>query len=81
MSTLTEWFEGRTVDEEAGQTILPMPFWVALIAAALALLPGCATTEPSAQVCFMRMMGVTEHGYSVVQQLCMTPEAFAESQK
>jgi hypothetical protein len=43
------------------------------------VLAGCSTAGP--QVCFMTPMGKTEDGSWVVAQQCMTPEAFAESQK
>ncbi len=78
MSTLTEWFEGRSVDD---QTILPLPFWALLLLALIVLLPGCATAEPESKVCFMQLMGRTESGLSVVRQACLTEEQFAETQK
>lgn len=78
MSAETEWAEGRGVDE-AGLTVLPLYFWLALVAVAL-LLSGCAT-RPQTEVCFMKVMGQTPEGYTVVGTHCMTPEAFAESQK
>lgn len=63
--------------------ILPLIIWIGVILAVLVLmagLSGCATTEES-KVCFMKLLGQTEQGYSVVVQSCMTPEQFAESQK
>jgi hypothetical protein len=45
------------------------------------LLAGCATGTEEPKVCLLRMLGLTEGGFSVVAQQCMTPEAFAESQK
>lgn len=44
------------------------------------LLGGCAAAEP-AKVCYLKALGATEDGFTVVAQQCMTPEAFAESQK
>ena len=80
MSQDVEWFEGHSVDQDP-KTILPLPFWAALIAVALVLLQGCATPQPESRVCFMGMMGRTDGGLSVVKTLCMTEEQFAESQK
>jgi hypothetical protein len=52
-----------------------------LIAACFALsLMGCATND-AMNVCFVKMMGHTEDGLTVIAQHCMSPEAFAESQK
>lgn len=44
------------------------------------LLFGCAGTR-DAEVCYLKLMGQTEDGFTVVAQQCMTPAAFAESQK
>lgn len=76
----TEWFQGHEVEEKQS-TVLPMPFWLCLVAVALILIQGCATTEPESKVCFMQLMGRTQSGLSVVRQACMTEEQFAESQK
>lgn len=46
----------------------------------LLLLAGCASTEEP-KVCFMRMVGQTEDGWTVAAQHCITPEAFQASQK
>jgi hypothetical protein len=34
-----------------------------------------------AEVCYMKPIGLTEQGFTVAFQQCMTPEAFQESQK
>jgi hypothetical protein len=46
-------------------------------------LSSCATvaSEPTAQVCFMRAIGQTEDGNTVVLQACQSPEEFQASQK
>jgi hypothetical protein len=46
-------------------------------------LSGCSTasSEPAAQVCFMRAIGQTEDGNTVVLQACQSPEEFQASQK
>lgn len=61
-------------------TIMPPLFWVAVIFVAFGACAGCATAE-EAKVCFIKAMGVTQEGYTVAAVQCMTPEAFAESQK
>lgn len=82
MSVLTEWFEGHQVDDE-----LERVYWgrvVTELACAVCLgllLAGCASPSPRSEVCFLRLLGNTEDGMSVVAQACMTPEEFAESQK
>lgn len=70
--------------EDEYETLIPKLFWLGLLAAALvALATGCASTPsaPEVRVCFMKMLGATEQGHSGVAQHCMTPEAFAETQK
>lgn len=53
----------------------------ATLAVILGPMVGCATMEPESRVCFMKLMGRTEGGLSVVATHCMTQEQFAESQK
>lgn len=82
MSVLTEWFEGRGVEDGAGVVIVPLPLWAILVIAVLVCLPGCATKEePRDEVCFLHPLGRTQDGLHVVAARCMTPEQFAESQK
>lgn len=65
--------------------ILPLLIWLSIIGCAILLmagLSGCASSpSPRSEVCFLRILGSTENGMPVVAQTCMTPEAFAESQK
>lgn len=45
-------------------------------------LSGCATAEDiTTQVCYLRYMGKSEEGYTVVMQACQSPESFAASQQ
>ena len=83
----TNWFEDRSVDEQQ----LERCYWrrvgfVIFLAIAFALilgpLMGCATAEEvTAQVCYMRHIGKTEDGYTIVLQACQSPESFAASQQ
>lgn len=41
---------------------------------------GCST-EMRSEVCYLRLLGKTEQGYTVVAQACQSPEAFAASQR
>lgn len=80
----TEWFEGLRDPMERC-------YWRRigfLIFAALALavifgpLMGCATQkEADVKVCYMKLMGSTEEGYSVVAQHCVSAEEFQAAQK
>ena len=60
---------------------------IGLLAFVLSLpwgLSSCAMVpeeEVVAKVCYMRYMGKSEEGYTVVVQACQSPESFAESQK
>lgn len=58
---------------------IQLPLWFVLIVATL-FGWGCASTEET-KVCFMKPFGLTEQGYTVAAVQCMTPEAFADSQK
>jgi hypothetical protein len=84
---MKEWFEGRSA---APPPIKYNPPWLdraieilcwacfgALIAIAL---PGCTTTR-EAEVCYMKPIGVTEQGFTVAFQQCMSPEAFQKAQE
>lgn len=83
----TEWFQGRRVDEHPRPIIFPLISWLAAIGFTiflLVLISGCATTKedgPRNEVCLFRLLGNTEDGVPVVNAICVTPEAFAESQK
>jgi hypothetical protein len=80
---MKEYFYGQTVpqEDETGRRLYQFRLG-ALLTILIILLAGCATpAEPETHVCFMKLLGHTEQGYSVVTQQCMTPEAFAESQK
>ena len=64
--------------------IIPAILWFLSIVFAIGvvlLMVGCAPAEIQAQVCYLRFMGKTEEGYTVVTQACMSPEQFAEGQK
>jgi hypothetical protein len=65
---------------EDSPTILPLPFWALLLIGGFLFLQGCATTKEE-EVCFVQFLGQVNGGVSVVRQLCMTPEAFAEINK
>lgn len=82
MSVLTDWFEGRKVEEEHERA-----YWGRIVleisCAVLAgvLLSGCASTKEETQVCYMQFLGKTGSGLSVVREMCVSEEQFAESQK
>ena len=82
--TDTDWFEGRTAEEKHERCYWRRVGFVIFFAIAGALLlgplMGCAT-DPVAQVCYMRHMGRTEEGYTVVMQACQSPEDFQAGQK
>lgn len=68
-----------------GLTLISLFIWLGLVAALGMLivgLSGCATApaEPAAQVCYLKMMGTTDDGCTVVMQACVSPEKFAEGQ-
>lgn len=81
--TETPWFHDRHVDEpeqdETGKRFYQFRVG-ALLAILIVILAGCATAR-DAEVCYVKPMGNTEEGLIVVLQQCLTPEAFAESQK
>lgn len=56
---------------------------IAVVVVLVPMLTSCATTstEPETKICYLQVIGKTSEGYTVVAQQCLTPEAFAESQK
>lgn len=67
-------------------TLVGLFIWLGIVAAAvmvIAGLSGCAKPQKElvASVCYLRVMGTTEEGYTVVMQACQSPESFAESQQ
>lgn len=85
MSVMTEWFEGRKVDdhERAYWTRISLELACAIVAGLLlAGISGCASSpSPRSEVCSMQLLGQTEDRVPVVRMFCVTPEQFAESQK
>ena len=84
--TDTDWFEGRTAEEKHERCYWRRVGFVIFLAIAFALilgpLMGCATAEEvTAKVCYMRHIGKTEEGYTIVLQACQSPESFAASQQ
>lgn len=77
----------RVEPEEKPRLIIPVLLWLAILGVLIGsgfLLNGCATQakeEIVAQVCYLRFMGKTEEGYTVVMQACQSPENFTASQK
>jgi hypothetical protein len=55
----------------------------AILAVIFGPLVGCASESPSprTEVCYMRLLGSTEDGMSVVMSACVTPEEFKAAQK
>jgi hypothetical protein len=89
MSQETNWFQDYDGEKE---TPAERCFWRKVgfsifigISLALILGPlyGCSTTKegPRNEVCMFRLLGNTSDGMPVVATTCVTPEAFAESQK
>lgn len=85
MGSETEWFEAkdrvqyeRCYWRRVGFAVF---FAIAMGLILLPLLSGCASAEPENRICFMQFLGKTESGWTVAATQCMTPEAFAESQK
>ena len=80
-----EYFQGRSVDDRP-LTVIPLLFWISLLVAVLLLFGCSSTSQPPAQkphlmVCYMKLLGQTEEGYTVASQYCVTAEEFAASQK
>ena len=69
------------------ETVFPLPFWAVLICALIVLLPGCSTTSwlesPPVEkpICFMKLLGQTETGLTVVAEHCVTQEEFDKAQQ
>ena len=84
MSQETEWFEGKRYQRPI---ILPLLCWIGVVLVVIFLLAGlsgCATTKEETadvRVCAFQLLGQTGSGMPVVKMMCVTPEAFAESQK
>lgn len=81
----SEWFQGRSVDEHEvaywGRVITEIACAV-IAGIILGGISGCATKEEAQlQYCFLEYVGETDGGLSVVKSICLSPEAFAESQK
>lgn len=71
-------------EEQQRPTILPLLCWIASFVVAIVLvasLTGCASTSGEVRICYVELVGKTETGLFVEAQVCMTPEAYAESQK
>lgn len=87
MSDEKEWFSGLHAEDRKMLSLKVLKWLVlaGIVLLAFAGLSGCATTatapEPQMSVCFMKLMGMTEDGTTVVAQSCMSPEAFAETQR
>lgn len=90
MAQDTEWFEGRRPDppQHDYSVILNRVLIVlALIAGSVfvSILAGCSSPpveqKPHLMVCYMKLLGQTEEGYTVASQYCVTAEEFAASQK
>lgn len=85
MSQETEWFEGKR--EHPRPIILPLICWIGVVLVVIFLLAGlsgCATTKEETadvRVCAFQLIGQTGSGLPVVKMQCVSPEAFAESQK
>lgn len=87
----TPWFHDRSVDELHERCYWRrVGFGVFLALVVLMILgpflAGCAANpekkaEPKLAICYMKLMGQTDSGVTVVMQACQSPEAFAESQK
>jgi hypothetical protein len=81
---MKDYFYGITEALTPRPIIFPLSMWAGAAVAVGCLLvglSGCASTESGPRVCYVKPMGATEDGSWVVAQMCMTPEAFAESQK
>lgn len=75
----------RVLPERKPRLIIPVLIWIGLLLGVgmlLVGLSGCAdTAEIRAEVCYLKFMGNTEDGYTVVMSACQSPEKFAESQQ
>lgn len=82
-----DYFEGRSA--YVPPPINHRPWWLdALLGLAcfltaaviIASFAGCTTTR-EAEVCYIKPIGVTEQGFTVAFQQCMSPEAFQKAQE
>ena len=82
---MMNWGEHEPEQKYRRPIILPLICWIGFVLGlifVLAALSGCASSpSPRSEVCFLRLLGTTDDGLSVVRSVCMTPEQFAESQK
>ena len=79
--------ELTALDKGERSILRRMVGWVliaGLVLAIVLMIPGCATQaqeEIVTQVCYLKFMGKTEEGYTVVMQACQSPEQFAARQQ
>lgn len=82
---MKDYFYGITERMSPRPLIFPLVAWLAaigFIVVLLILISGCSSSpSPRTEVCYLRLLGHTEDGMSVVTQACVTPEEFKESQK
>lgn len=82
---MLNWSEHEEEKLKPRPIILPLLAWLAFIGFSIVLLTlavGCATEQKAEpQVCYLKLMGQTEEGYTVVMQACVTPEQFKAAQK
>jgi hypothetical protein len=82
---MKDYFYGVTETLTPRPIILPVLVWIGIaigVGCLVVGISGCATTGSDVyQICYVKVMGRTEDGTLVAAQTCMTPDAFAESQK
>ena len=84
---MMNWAEHEPEQKYRRPIILPLLCWIGVVLVVIFLLAGlsgCATTKEETadvRVCAFQLLGQTGNGMPVVKMLCVTPEAFAESQK
>jgi hypothetical protein len=86
MSQDTRWFADSQNGTDSRPIIFPLIAWLAAIGfliVFLVLLAGCATEKKpnDPKVCYLKLLGQTEEGYTVVVQQCVTTEEFQAAQK
>jgi len=85
MMNWAEYEEDKRIRQRT--IILPLILWLGVIACVIGILGslGCATPKespsPRTEVCYLRLLGQTEDGMSVVATHCMTPEQFKGAQQ
>jgi hypothetical protein len=75
--------EPEEIERKPRLTVISLFIWLGIVAAFGMLivgLSGCASDMRS-EVCYLRVLGKTEEGYTVVAQACQSPERFAASQR